>query len=448
MKFILMELVWAILIMTVCLLLLPAINLVDWSEVYLSVWYGLKKMFPLGSDGTVRLIVFVFAALSFLLLIATAISILRKIPAAALRVRLIQFVILLSVFFVAEIYLQWQGLFPGSVFRNFKIVDELKEQEFQYSDSSGIIRYIDNPVYFPSDYVINKAGFRSKYEYDSLSITRLKKQGKKVFMFIGDSFVAGLSAQPIANCFVDLFDSGSIVSLNFGQLGADPVQYALVCSTYVSKVKPDKVFVCIYENDFLTYEREPSPGIPIYYRTNTSPNGGMMLSQKPLEFGFAANELFKSPQEAYDFYVEHYTVRKNENVVTRFFSYSSLLTQFYLKLSGFDTVQGKRSVTGSIDDLNVQVILFRSLKEIKRVCDEENIPVMFCGIPSASQEETEPVVTLKEGSDSVEIFYPSNFSKKDFNTSQGDIHFNNEGHRKYFGFLQQKLRYWHKKPTQ
>ncbi|MBK7147492.1 MAG: SGNH/GDSL hydrolase family protein [Bacteroidetes bacterium] len=322
------------------------------------------------------------------------------------------------------------------MYRNFRIVEQLQNLPTQYSDETGIVRYLRNG-YHPADFQINLEGFRSQYEYDSATIRQLKQEGKKIVMVVGDSYVAGHTATPITNCFSDLLDSDSVASLNFGVVGTDPAQYELVCREYLPIIKPDIVLVCVYANDFLTFKRRPSPGTPIMYRTNASPNGGMIFSQKPFCFGYQPNDLFKSAEEAYRFYERHYTLRNSEQILAVFCSYSSLLTVIY------NFIHPKKFSSRSVEvagrkDARAKQILYSHLKEIQTICIRNNSRVLYFGIPANGEiiREERYVPDVKD--ESITIQYPTDFDRSDYSNQQGDGHLNNKGHLKYMRYLLKK----------
>lgn len=441
MKFFARELLYGLVMIVVCLLLLPLVHVVDWSYLYLSCWQWVKSNTPLQTDTQTRMAVIAlfFVAIVPVVVVVAALLLRSKALSETLKIKSIQLACLLSLFFVFEIYLDWRGYAPGSLFRHFRIVEPLRETPNQYADSAGVIRYIKGSPYLPTGYVINEAGFRSKYQFNAQAIAQLKNKGKKIVMVVGDSFVAGLSAEPVTRCFADLLETDSLAVLNFGMLGTDAVQYELICSLYVPLLKPDAVVVCIYENDWLTYQRKPVPGVPIYYRTNSSPNGGMMLVQKPFEFGFEGNDNFASAQEAYNFYVQHYTIRQSKHRWLRFCSYSAVLTQLYVKLWRPQAGNTNRFVTGPINDPAVQQILFGNLQHINTLCAHNNARALFCGIPAAGDSAWLRPLILTRQQEAIVINYPPNFNAPDYNTGRGDIHFNNQGHEKYRTFLQTLL---------
>lgn len=425
--------VWAIVILSGAFLLLPVMHFFDWVEFYLQTWYWLKNNLQINSDLLIRVLIIAVVILGAAIPLLWIRKLLRSKTNHKHKVRILQFTFVYAALALIEVVLVWQGFYPGSLYRNFRIVNQLHNLSTQFSDEMGIIRYLKNG-YHPADFRINNEGFRSKYEYDSLSINRLRLKGEKIVMVVGDSYVAGHTATPITNCFSDLLDSDSIATLNFGMTGTDPAQYEMICEKYLPVIKPDLVIVCIYANDFLAYKRLPSPGIPIMYRTNASPNGGMIFSQKPLSFGFAPNNLFTTAEEAYKFYLEHFSIRKSNHFATRFCSYSSFLTMIYNSLFPAQFPSKAVEVTGK-DDARAQQILFNHLKEIERICTQINTRCLFFGIPANGEKISSETYEIGAPEHAIFIKYPTDFDKSDYSTNQGDGHFNNKGHSKYLRFL-------------
>ena len=190
--------------------------------------------------------------------------------------------------------------FPGSLFPGFKMVDKLVNVQIHQCDSLGINR--NDPHYSAWEamgYTINEDGFRSPYKFQKSFLDSLKvSKNKPVIAIIGDSYVEGIGADKIQECFADILHEDFII-LNFGLGGSDPLQYELIAKQYIPELLPDLVVTVVYAgNDIFPYRRIPNPGTPLYYQTNA----GWLSSVMPPCFGGKPGEIFLTSQNAYNFY--------------------------------------------------------------------------------------------------------------------------------------------------
>lgn len=345
-----------------------------------------------------------------------------------------QIIFLFIALYGAELYLRIKGFVPNSFYLGCVPVSKLEDRSIQYSDSLGIIRYRPLNKWFPSFYnYINHDGFRCKYEYDIASIESLRNNGKLI-MVIGDSFVDGASAIPRDSCFTDLLDAHPLyTALNFGQGGTDPLQYRLIAEQYIPKIKPDAVAVVIYDNDIMQYRRKPTPGIPMYYQTNANYMGGWMEAQKPIELGYGANDILRTPQEAYQFYSSFYTIPTGAGWLGWLCSKTALTTQlWYLTHKHFiKTIPPKEWEEG-------RPYTYENLQAVKELCEQYNCPLVFFYIPHVNEITAGPAKNEeihKKTFRNLKLHIPSGIEIEDHVSLTYDTHFNNRGHAKFAAFM-------------
>lgn len=335
-----------------------------------------------------------------------------------------------SVFLSFELILQLKfNLSPGTFYPTCKKVSTIEDWSIQYSDTNGIIRFTPLNRNFPAFYnYINRDGFRSKYPFSKKEIDSVNAKSEKVIMFIGDSFTEGATAIPRDSCFVDLVDSHpGFLALNFGQGGTDPLQYRLVAESYIPQLKPDAVVMVLSSNDIMQYQRIPTPGIPIYYQTNASFMGAWLEAQKPLELGYQPNDVLKTKEEAYQFYVQYFSIPET-TFINKLMAKSSLLTQVWKLTHKVKVVPDKEFKNGL-------PYTYNELIKVKTLCDSQNIPLLFYFIPNIYEIES-PIMEIegKYGPSfrDLPVKYVLGLSaKNDYVSLTGDTHFNNSGHRKF-----------------
>jgi hypothetical protein len=144
-------------------------------------------------------------------------------------------------------------------------VNANEEYPFRYylleSAKKGKAQYLKNYIEHP----INEDGFRGisfQTNYDSLDKIKV--------LLIGDSYVWGLSSEPVFNSYSDILLSKDYIVFNAGIPGTDPAQYAAIAKKYIPILKPDIVIVNFYvANDFMFYPREAEVSEPLEYFTTS-----------------------------------------------------------------------------------------------------------------------------------------------------------------------------------
>ncbi len=349
----------------------------------------------------------------------------------------IQFLIFVILFLIAEIVLRIFGMRAGTLIDELKIEDNPHYMPRFLCDEMGI-NYLDpKGTTFMLGTVINKQGFRGKFDYTPASVDSVRKYTKrKIIMLVGDSYVEGCCADTVTNSFPDVLGrSPKYEVLNFGVSGTDPLQYELVTRKYLKALKPDHLFVAIYfGNDFLTVTREPNPGSPLTFPFHKNKwiygLANSNLSKK-------SNYCFKTPEEAYSFFIKHYTMRgPNRNWFQKTLSHSVIISKLYLFTEHYlKTKEYQRMNPGMVIDF--YSITYANIKNIKACCDSVNIPCTFVGIPAPKESEEGASLNTKYNLHFKDIPYyvPANLTCEDYDGKSAANHFNNKGHKKYADFL-------------
>jgi hypothetical protein len=366
------------------------------------------------------------------------IIVMKKSFGSRLKVQLLIFLVL---FFLAEIILRLFGMKPGTLIDDFKIeADPIYQPRF-LSDEVGINHIIPNEGVLMRGSIINAEGFRGRINYSKWTVDSVRKAtGKKVIMIIGDSFVEGCCADSVSNSFPDLIHKeGKYVILNFGVAGSDPVQYELIAKKYVKELMPDKVIVVFYfGNDILTFERPPSPGSPLNFPFR---NNKWISSVAPNHLAQKMNYVFKNAQEAYGFYMDHYTLKgQTRNAFEKALSYSVIFSKIYLFLE-HKKAQREWNKMNPDFHVNVEEITYKNAKNITRACDSAKVQCVFTGIPSPAEADKKVKLLdkYKPYFKEIKFYEPDNLNLTDYDGTDIGNHFNNEGHRKYAEFLKKIL---------
>jgi len=361
--------------------------------------------------------------------------------ARTLKLLKVQGLVFLGLFVLAELILRLAGLRAGTLIDDFAAVDKPVYMERFISDETGINHMKDLGKLLMKGSVVNAQGFRGNYNYTPQILDSIRKYTRrKIIMVIGDSFVEGCCADSVTNSFPDLLARGKEYEvLNFGVAGTDPLQYALIAEKYAASLKPDLVLVCVYfGNDILTYERKPTPGIPLTYPFIQNK---WIYAVAPNHLSKKVNYVFQTPQEAYDFYLEHYTLKgPNRNFFERLLSYSVIFSKIYLVL---EHRKANSDWQKSCPPMNIDnhIFSYTNFKRTKNACDAAGIPCLFVGIPAPAEATTGAGLkeTYKGYFKEIGFEVPVNLTLRDYDGADAGNHFNNEGHVKYALFLKQQL---------
>ncbi len=333
------------------------------------------------------------------------------------KILLFQFSFLLTALLAIEFCLRLIGYEPGDLkpnWLNFQPVDSLYTTSHFVTNTEGIL-VADTTTMKLQHIPVNNEGFRTKF---FLSIDTTKKK----LLFIGDSFTWGLSAHPFDSCFADILQrETNFEIINLGIPVTDPAQYFELARKYIPTLKPDFVFVVFFMgNDLMQHDRKISANEPIYFLTNA----GAILAD-------IDGKHFHTAQEAYNYCVnEKYFLRQPQNLLERFVSKSALLSRLY---SFHFRLNEKLSYERTVNDSHITK---KYLRGIKRIADENNVPVQFVLIPSRNEAD----FGLKKYRERyADLFNDENlknnwllFGNQSTNfTEYPDAHLNNQGHRVY-----------------
>lgn len=364
-----------------------------------------------------------------------------------------QLLVFAGLFVLAEIVLRLCGMRAGTLLNDFKPQDHPVYQARFFSDRSGINHILDTKELLMAGSVINHQGFRGSFDYTPRVVDSVRKaSGKEIVMIIGDSFVEGCCPDSVYHSFPDIIDrSGKYRVLNFGVAGTDPVQYELVARHYVPALKPDKVVIAFYfGNDILQFNRTPSPGSPLFYPFK---DNKWLFEVAPNDFSKKLNYNLKNADEAYAFYLDHYTLGgSNRNILEKTLGYSVILSKIYLYIeySIAKREWQKMNVGLHIDERQIQQIAYNNLNALRLVCDSAHIPYTIVGIPTPKECEEGTKLKTKYAGIFKDLSWhvPTDLTKKDYDGESEANHFNNEGHRKYARFLNTILDKPHMHPKQ
>jgi hypothetical protein len=339
----------------------------------------------------------------------------------------IQFLLILCLFGLTEVFVRHQGYTPGDLrpkWSNFHPVDSLVVQNDFIVDSTGIL--IANRVQFDGTGVrINSNGFRAP-EFDGLDTVRHK------VLLIGDSFTWGLTAQPLDSCFADLLSIQiQATVINTGIPAADPTQYAAITRRYVPLIKPEKVIVMFYlGNDIMLEARPTIPYKPFYYYTNA---GAMMADDGDVHLNNA--------QEAYDYYTrQKFFLNHPANLFEAIIIRSAFFSRIYsFKYRWEEKLKAEKTIT----DMSVTQ---QYLYTIVRICRENKCRLQIILIPEV-KEADKPMTFFKKRytgffDDSILSEYtyiPDGNSSKNY-MPYPDGHLNNAGHKFYAAKIAEQIR--------
>jgi hypothetical protein len=317
------------------------------------------------------------------------------------RYLILQAVIIIGIFSLAEIYVRHDGHGPGDLrpnWSNFHPVDSLIVYDDFIVDSTGIL------------------------------VAKL---------LIGDSFTWGLSAKPLDSCFADLLKSMlQDTVINMGIPIADPAQYAAIARRYIPIVHPDKVIIMFYlGNDIMPMPRQIIPYRPFYYYTNA---GAMMADDGDIHLNNA--------REAYNYYTrQKFFLIHPVGICEKIIAQSALLSRIYSLKYRWEE---KRKAEQAISDMSVTQ---RYLYSIVNVCKQYNCSLQIILIPEI-KEADKPVTFFEKRykgffKDSILAHYtyiPDGNSPQNY-VPYPDGHLNNAGHKFYAYKIAERIKYMDKK---
>lgn len=358
----------------------------------------------------------------------------------------VQLKIFAVLFLILELGLRIAGNKPGTLDSALYPVDTFIYHPRFKADAggTGITIYDKDGGNLPDGFLINEQGFRSPFNFDSLTLDSLGRgAGKKVVLMVGDSYTEGCCAEPISQAFPDLLlADADFILLNFGVGGMDLLQYKLVLDKYVRKIKPDLVVVNFYlGNDIYLFERPVTPNVPLIY---TIDDFSWINSTGPSYFmGAYPKPYLESPQEAYDFYLNNFTLwGSNATTFEKIIRPTVSLSRIYLgikeKIDDIKAWENNWRVEPNYQMTNTL------LREMKETTQSHGARFLVLGIPSPEDVIKQRDMEEAYGTHFVgmDYFFPdlAQFSRGDYDGVETRNHFENSGHRKFYQFAKQVLR--------
>ncbi len=357
---------------------------------------------------------------------------------AKIRFQLIVFVVL---FILVELILRLFGMHAGTLIDDFKVQENPVYEPRFTADEKGINYIMPTSKALMLGTKINGQGFRDNIDYTSEIVDSIRnKEGKRIVMVVGDSYVEGCCPDTVTNAFTDILGRNSkFKTLNLGVSGTDPLQYQLVVQKYAPILKPDIIVVVFYfGNDILTFERKATPYSPLTFPFK---DNKWIFGVAPNHLSQKLNYSFKTAEEAYQFYIDKYTLcGANRNVFEKAMSYSVIFSKLYLLYEHRRArkLWESKGIKYNYDGFD---IAHSRLSAIKKSTDSLNIETLFVGIPSPEEAANKEDLTEKYKTLFKEIkwFAPVNLTKEDYDGMNISNHFNNNGHKKYADFVAKLL---------
>lgn len=306
------------------------------------------------------------------------------------------------------------------------------EGEFALAACSSILTGSPDSAMY-RDYLLNpfnSEGFRS------IKLSHMP-QGRPRIMLVGDSFVWGMSAEPLHNSYSDILLARGFTVYNMGIIGTDPAQYEAIVRKYVPLLNPDMVIVNFFlGNDLMSFERKVKAGMPPEHLTNSG-----FLDSHPLG-------KYLPPSEAYDFYFAYNRIPEIETSwFNKLCSRTNLLTKIWLILYEVGLVEHEirtaENQLHGIPDSTKALVTARYLAGISEVCRANDVLLINTVIPEKPFPwlRNRPFRISDKEHDLLEIIYrgteyhhPENLCANDY--EDGGNHFNNKGSLKYADFLE------------
>lgn len=324
---------------------------------------------------------------------------------------------------------------PGVLTDDFIVEDHPVYNARFYCDEFGISHLNKGGIEFMKGTVINNQGFRGNWDYTKENVDSIKNTGKRVVMLVGDSYTEGCCADKMSASFPDLMNNKEQEIMNFGVSCADPLQYKLIAENYVEGLMPDALLIVVYlGNDIMMFNRTPKPGIPLAY---PFANNKWLMSDVPFWITGKYDEVFETPEKAYQFYLNHYSLKgDNRNFIEKMLGYSVITSKLYL---GLEMGYKKYTIGSKLKDDKQPPYTYQNLLAIKSVAKKLSVPVIFVAIPAPKDSEGFDKSEFDYVFNDIEWYVPENLTLDDYDGASTGNHFNNAGHQKFKDFLNQLL---------
>ncbi|MFN8286822.1 MAG: SGNH/GDSL hydrolase family protein [Chitinophagales bacterium] len=335
---------------------------------------------------------------------------------------------------IGELVMRNAGSKPGYLIDNFVILDSIIEEPVQVADSLGIIHYVKKSPWLPSYYNINEEGFLSNINYTPSTIDSIRgADSLPIIMLVGDSYTEGCCLDSAGYSFADLLASTKrFTVLNFGIGTSDPYQYNAITNKWCPIVKPNAVLIFVYlGNDIMQIERKLHPYIPVTYRIK----GTDWLQAYPGIISEYPYQYFSNAKDAYDFKVRNFTLfGPNRTWWSKIVSHSVVMSKFVLVAKNIKHILGNLNYMPPKYKLTNEV-----LRNVAFNAYKNGSKAIFIPIPAPSDVKAQTDLKREYGEvfAGLNCYYPniSQFNLLDYDGEAVQNHFNKQGYKKFFYFL-------------
>ncbi len=281
---------------------------------------------------------------------------------------------------------------------------------------SLIIEYAKSPI--------NDDGFRS--------IPFRKKSPKKRILLIGDSFTFGYTTSNKVHSFYDLLLADGFEVYNTGLDDAGPHQYEAVANKYIPLLKPDIVLINFYMgNDVQYYRQSFAPFEPYNYQTNV---GYLQVCPEGVHIS--------NMREAYNLAIESAYIPVNKSSINHYCRKTAVTTLFWRLMKGKPGFDEQSDLLNNfykkakekqlpMPDANTRI------QAIRQLCDSNQCRLILSIIPGLSNDGARNLLYADSDSNlfkDIPYHEDRTLTESDF-CKGSDKHFNENGHKKYAGFL-------------
>lgn len=330
--------------------------------------------------------------------------------------------VLIAMLFT-ELSLRHSGYEPGWYYTGLREVsdpqiDSAKQVTRITPDSFNVVKFVWR------DYPLNRQGFISTIDYDSVVLAKVNK--RKV-MVIGDSFTEG-SVPSYDSSYVARLGRmmPDIFFLNFGVGGTDPLNYELILKKYLPIVRPDLVIVafCGGNDQMIGDNRKPQNKYPIMWNTNFAWGG--IDTRIPSSISHSPNEYFPSADSMYRFLYHYYHINGiYRSTLAKVMSKTCVTTRLWF------VSHPEPPNMFSQGDGTTTSYCHEHLLEMKRLCDTSQVPMMIAYIPPKDRLGYKMVFPYLAG----DSYYPTMTASDYDNGNPMDIHWGSKGHENFALFL-------------
>lgn len=380
---------------------------------------------------------YVFFIVKVILLVIGLITVVRWLGKSSLGRELLYSSIILTALFAAVIIvyhhtekkLERSGMKPGILFTGYAYFDSLTVDQFVICDEEGINRF-GRPMPWLKERQLNAQGFISPFDFDSYTADSLRKSGKILIALFGDSFMEGVSEDMhVDSAFIELLrrrHPGWALA-SFGVGGTGPADYARWAEKYLPVLNPHLAVVVFYTgNDIMKYDIPVTPGVPNFWSTNC----GWLESTVQKEFTGGNYLLLDTPQKAYLYYRDRFTLFGKNDLLSRYFRQSRILTSLYC------TIFNEPKTFPVVVDSNITC---HYLRKIYAAAEDAGSKFIIVVIPDDEKLE----MALPENHAKYQwvfkdlfeyVHIPTNLTSEDY--IKFNRHFNDAGNRKFSFFLE------------